>query len=424
MENADRKPSAYRWVVLAALMAVTLVIELQWLAHAAVARAAAVYYAGQFHPDSIFNIDFLALSYMIVFLLVSVPASWIIDSRGIKTGLGIGCVLTALFSLLKGFCAASFGLVVIAQLGLAVAQPFILNAVTALTARWFPVRERGTAAGLAALAQYLGIVAAMGITPVLVVSSPDSPAYGKGIGTMLLVYGIISAAVAIVSFFLIRERPRQAEADERYDHYKFTSGLKSMLKNRDMLLTLILFFIGLGIFNAVSSMVDAITGSLGIADSNGMIGVLMIGGGVIGALVLPLLSDRFMKRKLFLVINMGGMIPALAGLAFADRLSGNPETVYTVALVSAFLLGFFVMSAGPIGFQYAAEITYPLAESGSQGLLLLSGQISGIVFTALMSTGANRWLKTMMVVFAVLSVVSFLLVLVLRESKLVRGEGE
>jgi hypothetical protein len=151
--------------------------------------------------------------------------------------------------------------------------------------------------------------------------------------------------------------------------------------------------------------------------------VRFVGGGVAGALVLPLLSDRFMKRKLFLVINMAGMVPALAGLAFADRLSGSPETVYTIALVSASLLGFFVMSAGPIGFQYAAEITWPLPESGSQGLLL-AGQISGIAFTALMSIGANRLLKTMMVVFAVLSVVSFLLVLALKESPLIGVEKE
>ena len=41
-----------------------------------------------------------------------------------------------------------------------------------------------------------------------------------------------------------------------------------------------------------------------------------------------------------------------------------------------------------------------------------------------MSIGANRLLKLMMVVFAVLSVVSFLLVLALKESPLIGAEKE
>ncbi len=44
------------------------------------------------------------------------------------------------------------------------------------------------------------------------------------------------------------------------------------------------------------------------------------------------------------------------------------------------VLGFFLLSSGPIGFQYGAEITYPASEGTSNGMLLLMGQISGIAF--------------------------------------------
>jgi LPXTG-motif cell wall-anchored protein len=53
---------------------------------------------------------------------------------------------------------------------------------------------------------------------------------------------------------------------------------------------------------------------------------------------------------------------------------------YWLLLVSAFVMGFFLLSAGPIGFQYGAEITYPTPEGTSNGLLILMGQISGIAF--------------------------------------------
>ncbi len=83
----------YRWVVLAAFMFITFVIEIQWLAHAAVARPAGIFYEGQFAAGSFFNIDFLAMVYMLVYLIMSIPASYVIDTYGIKTGLGIGAVL-------------------------------------------------------------------------------------------------------------------------------------------------------------------------------------------------------------------------------------------------------------------------------------------------------------------------------------------
>ncbi|HTU02031.1 MAG TPA: hypothetical protein VMG58_09455, partial [Candidatus Sulfotelmatobacter sp.] len=40
----------------------------------------------------------------------------------------------------------------------------------------------------------------------------------------------------------------------------------------------------------------------------------------------------------------------------------------------------FLLSAGPIGFQYGAEITLPAPEGTSNSLLLVMGQVSGIVF--------------------------------------------
>ena len=420
----DFKVYPYRWAVLAAFMLITVLIEVQWLTHAPVARAAEVFYAGQFNPDSIINIDFLSMLYMLVFLIVCIPASYVIDTYGIRIGLGIGSVLTIIFSLLKGFGGADFILVLIAQTGLAVAQPFILNAVTAVTVRWFPLRERGTAAGLSALAQYIGIIAVMAVTPMLVVSSPEQPGYGTGIDRMLMIYGIISAAGALLALVLIREKPPTAPSAEELVHTKFFAGIRHILSQRDMIITLVLFFIGLGIFNAVSSMVDSISANLGVDDSDGLVGVLMLGGGVIGAVILPILSDKLKKRKLFLVLGLGGMLPGVAGLAFADVLAGSAGGAYTVALASAFILGFFVMSAGPIGFQYAAEVSYPAPESTSQGLMLLVGQISGLILVAGMSIKDNAYIDGFMKLFVVLAVLALILVLRLKESPMIITEAD
>ena len=50
---------------------------------------------------------------------------------------------------------------------------------------------------------------------------------------------------------------------------------------------------------------------------------------------------------------------------------------------AAFVLGFFLTSAMPIGMQYSAEITVPTPEGTTNGLIQLAGQAS-VLFVLLM----------------------------------------
>ena len=150
----------------------------------------------------------------------------------------------------------------------------------------------------------------------------------------------------------------------------------------------------------------------------------MLIGGILGASILPILSDKLRKRKIFLVICMAGMVPGIFGLTFAGSLSSDPDTIYVINLAAAFILGFFIMSAGPLGFQYAAEVSHPAPESTSQGMLLWVGQITGMIFVAGMSVESNRYLPTFMISFAVLSVFCLAAVLLLRESPMIITERD
>jgi MFS family permease len=415
------KISPYRWIILSAFMFITMSVEIQWLTHAAVERPAEIFYKGQFDPASFLNIDFLAMLYMVLFLLLSFPASYIIDTYGIKAALRIGAAIAGIAAICKAVFATSFMGVVLAQAGLAIAQPFILNAVTAVTVRWFPLEERGLAAGLSALAQYIGIIIAMLVTPMLVGSNPELSSYGTGFERMLWIFGAITAISAAAVFFLVREHPEGYEFSEQDTRHDFGKGVLHILRNRDMQITMLLFLIGLGIFNAISSMTDSISEYAGVKDSDGLIGGLMLIGGILGAVILPALSDKYRRRKIFLVICLAGMVPGIFGLSFAGDLGLTSSSTYTLLLISAFIVGFFVMSAGPIGFQYAAEVSYPAPESASQGMLLWVGQLSGMIFVALMSVGNNRHLGFFLATFAVLTLFALAGVLFLRESPMIRN---
>ena len=194
MPEKTIKVYGYRWVVLGLFFIINLIMQANWITFAPITGDAATFYG-----VSELSIAVLSMIFMIVYLAVSIPASYIIDTYGIRIGIGIGAALTGVFGLLRGFSGSSYAMIFAAQFGLAVAQPFILNAVTALSSRWFPLRERATAAGISVLAQFVGIILAMALTPILFL--------GMGMAKMLLGYGIVSAIGAVLFLVFMREKP-------------------------------------------------------------------------------------------------------------------------------------------------------------------------------------------------------------------------
>jgi cyanate permease len=361
MEQTNFKVYGYRWVVLVAFMFIVAITQLLWITFAPITGDAA-----SFYNVSDLSIGLLSMSFMIVYVIVSIPASWVIDTYGIKVAVGIGAALTAVFGLLRGLWAANYTLVLVAQIGIAIGQPFVLNAVTTVAARWFPVRERATASGLGSLAMYLGIFLGLALTPYL--------ATRFQIGGMLVAYGAASVIAAAIFFVLARERPATPPCPPEMEGRSLVfDGFKQMFRQKDFILLLVIFFIGLGTFNAVTTWIEDIVRPRGFSSAQaGIIGGLMIVGGILGALVIPTLSDHLRKRTPFILLALGGATLGLAGVAYFRS--------YGFLLAASFALGFFLLSAGPIGFQYGAETTYPTPEGTSNGLLILAGQVSGILF--------------------------------------------
>ena len=72
------------------------------------------------------------------------------------------------------------------------------------------------------------------------------------------------------------------------------------------------------------------------------------------------------------ILSVAGM------LAFTFTL---PLGYISVEYITAGLLGFFMTGYLPLGFEFAAEITYPEPEATTSGLFNASAQVFGIVLT-------------------------------------------
>jgi sugar phosphate permease len=400
------KVYGYRWVVLSVFFLINFIMQIHWITFAPITIESAEFYG----VDELW-IGMLSLIFMAVYVFMSIPASTVVDRYGIKIGVGFGAILTGIFGLMKGLWAESFVMVFIAQAGISIAQPFILNSATSIAAKWFPIKERATATGISVLGQFLGIMTAMALTPFLF------KAYEMR-GT-LMIYGVATVGITILFLALMREKPPTSPDPEgKEERHTVFEGLKHIMRQKDMIILIFIFFLALGMFNAITTWIERILDPRGFtSEQAGIAGAIMLLGGIAGVIVLPTLSDMMRKRKFFILLAIILTTPGLIGLTYA--------TQYPLLLVSSFFFGFFFMAAAPIGFQYSAEISHPAPEATSQGLLMLAGQISGILFIFGMDmfATADGSMTPFMLAYVGMMVLNIILAIFLKESEMIKEHG-
>jgi len=395
--------SSYRWVILFSIVPIIISTEMMWLSLSPISSI-----AEKFYGVSTFWITLFTMSYMIMFVVFSIPASWVIDRYGYRCSLVLGAVLTALFGLTRAFFADSFTLVIVSQFLIAAGQPFLLNISTKVPANWFPISERATAAGILTMAQYLGFALPMIIAPVMAETS--------GLPAVLMTFAVIAAVSAVISILFTREKPAVPPPGPKPEKDDFSvASVRKLLNNGAYLLALLICFISIGVFNTILTLIESILLPRGITSMEaGVIGAVFVAAGVIGAIVLPVISDKIHIRVPFFAASIIALVPLYLGFTFIDGFS-------LLALIAG-IAGFAIMGVAPILFQHGSEVAYPTQEGTSLGTILLMGQISGVLFVFLFEALAACFHSVVppMLAIAALTALEIPLTLKMKESPLLK----
>ncbi len=399
MPEQDFKIYPYRWVVLAVFMLINIMVQVLWICYAPIASSAAVSYG-----VSRESVDLLANLFMLIYIPVSFPAAWAIDHFGFKKAVGFGAILMAVFGLLRALFPFNYSVALIGSIGIAVGQPFLLNAFTKLAAVWFPQKQRATITGIIFLAMFLGIGVGEALGPRLV------DAYH--IAGMQMIYG--GATLAAVVLFLIFARskpPTPVGPPETEARALVLDGLKKMLRQREVYFLSFALFIGSGIVNAVFTLIDGFGREKGLSIDQGVtLTVVLLAAGIVGSIALPVLSDAIRQRKTIILLGIFGAVPATLCLAMGKG--------FHFEIACFVLLGFCITGVTPLAYQYGAEITHPAPEGTSNGIFALVVQASGLLIVLmdrLKSAFHNSYIPSL-IGLAVMIAASGLLFLVAKES--------
>ncbi len=306
----------------------------------------------------------LVLVFPLLYVLVSLPAGALTDRKGYRFAVGLGAVLMAAAASVR-IADQWFWALMAGQVGIAVAQPFVVNGVSKLVSDWFSPQQGALATGLGTMGMFLGMAAGMASTPPLVEAWQLRGA--------MIFFAVLAAALALVCLWLVRPN-EQAPVHELPSD---TEGVGTVARDRRLWLMFALAFLGLGEFNGLTTWLEQILAPRGIdAEQAGLVGGVLILGGIVGAVALPALSDALRRRKPVLLLCV---VAALATVYPVCSLSKLPAL-----LVVGGLHGFFFLPAFALLLEMTSALAGARLAGAATSVLMLFGNAGGVVVILVM----------------------------------------
>ncbi|CAF0883618.1 unnamed protein product [Didymodactylos carnosus] len=379
-------------------------------------------------------VTWTSLLYMVTYIPLAFPAMWLLDRKGLKVTCSTGAFLNALGALIK--CASvkptRWWVTFTGQFICACAQSFTLGIPPFLAATWFGADSVSTVTSLAVFGNQVGIALGCVIPASLVPDVDDLDLIGRRLQILFFSVGAICTLVFISMIVVFRRLPptppsrAQAQSLQTVEQ-NYGKTLKRLICNRWFLLLLLSYGLSTGSFYAVSTLLNPIYLSYFDKQTEsasryaGVIGMLLILGGIPGALLAGFILDR---TKAYKIVTFGVyLLSFLATLLFTLTIQFHKF----VAFFTMTLLGFFMTGYLPVGFEYGVEITYPQNEAISGSLLNVASQIFGLTITKLQEIlifkyGKVFWSNLMLcIVLAVGTIITGLIRSPLRRQQAQKG---
>jgi predicted MFS family arabinose efflux permease len=351
MSAGTVRPPSVRWAILAIYALLAACTQLLWLSFAAIDTET----AKVLHTD-VGTVGDLAAIFPFVYVVLALPVGRRLDSHFTQS-LGIGAVLTGGGALLRLIAPSSFAVQLIGQFVIAAGQPFVLNSITKVAARYFPHTQRATAIAVGSVALFAGILASV------LIAGPLFSA--GGLGLVLAVEAIPSVIAAVLMLVMLRVPAVYT------DDASTSVSLRWLIRDRFMWLLAGLIFIGMGVYNAVATWLQPVLANFGQGGAAGNLIAVLTAGGIVGAAVLPPVVASRDQRRPMLIIAL-----VFSAVAFAAT-----DLRHDVVWLSIWLFatGFLLMACLPVVLDWSAVHAGAAREGAAAGFLLMAGNLGGVV---------------------------------------------
>lgn len=369
-----------KWLILSSFSLLLGVNQLLWLTFATIVISTKEHF-----EITEGSANLLTLIFPIIYVLISIYSGKVLDKQGYKKVVSIAGIAMLVGSIIRWLGADSFWIVFAGQFLIALTQPFITNAINQVTTDWFEDDQINTATGLTIGGLFIGMAVGAFLSPVLI--------NNLGFKGLLLVNALITLVVTVFFLLVVKERKHE----EHHEAITIDS-FNSLMKNKRLWLVSLIVFIAIGYFNGLTNWLAPILEPRGMNEEQaGIITALIIIGGIFGATIIPMLSDKLQKRQLFIFLaaTSGAILtyPLLAIVGFKS------------ALVLGFFMGFVLLAGYPLLIASAEQIVPRNQSAQAVAILQLMGNLGGIVVVLLMELAkgiTNTWSTAVYVLIGIM----------------------
>ncbi|XP_031344317.1 uncharacterized MFS-type transporter C09D4.1-like [Photinus pyralis] len=321
--------------------------------------------------------------YLLIYIPVVFLANYVLSVYGLRVGVIFGSVGTCLGAWIKLASASPdrFWVLLLGQSVAAVSQVFVLPTPPLLAATWFGANEVSMACGIGLSGCQVGVALGFVLPTIILKPQHDLIGIETDMFILALAVGIFCSIYSILTIRFFTDQPPSPPSTARSTNLvtEKTSSKQSIAKlftSRSYVVLLLVYGIDIGVFFVLSTTLNQVVlkyypdGS----DDAGRIGCLITIAGTIISVV-----DRFKWYRQTLLATQ--LISSLMMFMVTFLLYQGIVFVY----ITYILLGAFLTSGMVIGYEMAAEVTYPEPEGTPAGLLNASAQGFGILLTYLYS---------------------------------------
>jgi predicted MFS family arabinose efflux permease len=303
----------------------------------------------------------MMLIFPVMYVLFSIHAGALTDKIGYKKVMRAGAFIMLLGAGIRIF-HENFWILFAGQAIIALSQPYIINGISKLVADWFPEDQVSTATGIGTAGMFIGMAIGAAVTPMLMGEN------NSGYQTMLIIMAAITLLTVVFFTATVSENNKATGVVSTGSLRDFVQ----LLKNKNILIINIISFLSLGFFNGLTGWIEPILAEQGISkeDAGGVAGLLIFGG-IIGAGIVPAISDKVKKRKPFIILS------AVVATALSYPLMTGSDMV--MLLVLGGLLGILFLPGYPLLIASSEEEAGKDRAGAATGLLMLSGNLGGII---------------------------------------------
>ncbi|WP_442602213.1 MFS transporter [Paenibacillus sp. KN14-4R] len=388
-----------RWIVLLCYTALAGMSQMLWLNFAPIISQLETRY-----QVSAADINWLLSVFPLIYVLLSVHAGIVIDRRGYRFAVGVGGILMAVFACVR-VMDFNFYWLLVGQIGIAIGQPYVVNGITKLVTDWFPRNKQAMATGVGTMGMFIGMALALAGTPLLVGAT--------NLQLTLLIFAAITVFFTALFWVFVHPNPKGSE-DQLHAAASVGGwrGMLPLLRDRQLLLICVIAFAALGFFNGLTSWLEPILAPFRVSSEEaGWIGGAFIIGGILGAGVIPSISDKMGKQRPFL------QLCCITALVIIYPLCTQGDV--TMLLVLGSLLGFFFLPGYALLLSMTERIAGEKQAGEATGLMMLAGNLGGVLVIPGMQmvTGDNATWINAVYLMLVLVLFSFILTLWIKEKK-------